>query len=98
MCCQTACGAIVSIGGKKRAMGAEPAGAPVQQRQSLPHGIAGSRHAETMQAFGDVLVDPMMDRLLQPEILKNVRQEFDKHRHMLDVLNGLLMAFRGNGL
>jgi hypothetical protein len=41
-----------------------------------------------MQCFGDLLEDPMMGRLLQSGILKNVRQEFAKHWPMLDVLDG----------
>jgi len=56
--------------------------------------LPADRRVETMQAFGDLLEDPMMDRLLQPEILKNVRQEFDKRRPMLDVLAGCTSAGR----
>ena len=51
-----------------------------------------SPHAETMHAFGTVLGDPMMDRLLQPDILRNVRLEFDQYRPMLAVLNGCKSA------
>ena len=49
--------------------------------------IAGSLYVETMQNFGDVLEDPMMCHILQPDILRNVRWAFDKHRPMLDVLD-----------
>ena len=92
-------GAMVSIGAMKRTMGAEPVDAPMARRsQSLP-GVgdantmqpllpAGGHYWASMQGFGDLLEDPMMDRLLQPGILKNVRQEFDKRRPMLDVLDG----------
>jgi len=54
--------------------------------------LPASRHTETMHAFGDVLSDPMMDRLVQPDILRNVRLEFDKYRPMLDVLDGCTSA------
>ena len=51
-------------------------------------GIAGSRHAETMLAFSEVLSEPIMDKLLNTEILKKVRAEFDQFKPMLEVLNG----------
>ena len=50
------------------------------------------QRVETMQAFGDLLDDHMMGRLLQPAILRNLRLEFDKYRPMLDVLNGRMSA------
>jgi len=51
-------------------------------------GIAGSRHAETMENLGGVLADPIMDKLLNADILKKVRDEYDKIKPMLAVLNG----------
>jgi len=78
---------MVSIGGTKRAMGAEPDDAPVSQWYRPSPEIAGSLYVETMQNFGDVLEDPMMGQILQPDILRNVRRAFDKHRPMLDVLD-----------
>ena len=51
-------------------------------------GIAGSRHAETMLAFGGVLAEPVMDKLLDKEILKKVRAEYATYKPMLEVLNG----------
>ncbi len=83
----------MSIGGTKRAMGAEPDDAPVSQWYRPSPGIAGSLYVETMQNFGDVLEDPMMCQILQPDILRNVRWAFDKHRPMLDVLDA--SKFRG---
>ena len=83
----------MSIGGTKRAMGAEPDDAPVSQWYRPSPGIAGSLYVETMQNFGDVLGDPMMCHILQPDILRNVRWAFDKHRPMLDVLDA--SKFRG---
>ncbi len=77
----------MSIGGTKRAMGAEPDDAPVSQWYRPSPEIVGSLYVETMQNFGDVLEDPMMGQILQPDILWNVRRAFDKHRPMLDVLN-----------
>ncbi len=51
-------------------------------------GIAGSRHAETMQNYGVVIDDPIMDKLLNIEILKKVRDEYATIKPMLSVLNG----------
>ena len=51
-------------------------------------GIAGSRHAETMQNFGLVLDDPLMDKLLNKDILKKVRDEYAMIKPMLITLNG----------
>ena len=92
-------GAMVSIGAMKRTVGAEPVDAPTARRSRSLLGVGGANSMQpllpaggdywyTMQCFGELLEDPMMDRLLQPGILKNVRQEFDKHRPMLDVLDG----------
>ena len=92
-------GAMVSIGAMKRTMGAEPVGAPMACRSRSLLGVggantlqpllpAGGHYWDTMQCFGDLLEDPMMGRLLQSGILKNVRQEFAKHWPMLDVLDG----------
>ena len=83
MCYRIAGEAMVSLGGVTRAMGVEPDDPSMLRR--LPD---GGRCAETMRAFGAVLEDPMMERLLQPTILLNMRQQFDKHRPMLDVLDG----------
>jgi hypothetical protein len=83
VCCHIAGEAMVSLGGVTRAMGVEPDDPSMLRR--LPD---GGRCAETMRAFGAVLEDPMMERLLQPTILLNMRQQFDKHRPMLDVLDG----------
>ena len=83
MCCHIAGEAMVSLGGVTRAMGVEPDDPSMLRR--LPE---FRRCAETMRAFGAVLEDPMMERLLQPTILLNMRQQFDKHRPMLDVLDG----------
>ena len=74
---------MVSLGGVTRAMGVESDDPSMLRR--LPD---GGRCAETMRAFGAVLEDPMMERLLQPTILLAMRQQFDKHRAMLDVLDG----------
>jgi hypothetical protein len=73
----------LSLGGVTRAMGVEPDDPSMLRR--LPD---GGRCAETMRAFGAVLEDPMMERFLQPPILLNMRQQFDKHWPMLDVLDG----------
>ena len=89
---------MVSNGSMKRTMGVEPDGAPIARRSWSLLGVGGANSMQpllpaggdywyTMQCFGDLLGDPMMDQLLQPGILKNVRQEFDKHRPMLDVLD-----------
>jgi len=51
-------------------------------------GIAGSRHAETMQNFGQVIEDPIMEKLLNTDILKKVRDEYTKIKPMLTSLNG----------
>ncbi len=83
VCCHTAGEAMVSLGGVTRAMGVESDDPSMLRR--LPD---GARCAETMLAFGAVLEDPMMERLLQPTILLAMRQQFDKHRAMLDVLDG----------
>jgi len=82
----------------KRTMGVEPDDAPTARRSWSLLGVGGANSMQpllpaggdywyTMQCFGDLLEDPMMDQALQPGILKNVRQEFDKHRPMLDVLD-----------
>jgi hypothetical protein len=89
---------MASICSMKRTMGAEPDDAPIARRSWSLLGVGGANSMQpllpaggdywyTMQCFGDLLGDPMMDQLLQPGILKNVRQEFDKHRPMLDVLD-----------
>jgi hypothetical protein len=83
LCCHITGEAMVSLGGVTRAMGVE-SDDPSMLR-CLPD---GGRCAETMLAFGAVLEDPMMERLLQPTILLTMRQQFDKHRPMLDVLDG----------
>jgi hypothetical protein len=74
-------------------MGVEPDDAPASQRYRTSPVIAGSLYVETMQNFGDVLADPMMCHILQPDILRGVRRAFDKHRPMLDVLDA--SKFRG---
>jgi hypothetical protein len=51
-------------------------------------GIAGSRHAETMENFGTVLHEDLMDKLLNPEVLKKVREEYAGVKPMLAILNG----------
>ena len=51
-------------------------------------GIAGSRHAETMQNFGQVLEDPMMEKLLNTAILKKVKDEYATIKPHLTILNG----------
>ena len=91
---------MASTGAKKRTLGTDPVEAPMAHgSQPLLGGaepmqalLPVSPHAETMHAFGIVLGDPMMDDLLQPDILRNVRLEFDKYRPMLDVLNGCKSA------
>jgi len=50
---------------------------------SLPDGRCLS---EIMQAWGAVLDDPMMERILQSGILGMLRQGFDKHRPMIAIL------------
>ena len=82
LCCHIAGEAMVSLGGVTRAMGVESDDPSMLRR--LPD---GARCAETMLAFGAVLEDSMMERLLQPTILLAMRQQFDKHRAMLDVLD-----------
>jgi len=90
---------MVSIGSMKRTMGVEPDDAPTARRSWSLLGAGGANSMEpllpaggdywyTMFCFGELLDDPMMDQLLQPGILKTVRQEFDKNRPMLDVLDG----------
>jgi len=92
-------GAMASAGANKRTMGADPVDAPMARRSRSLLGVGGANtmqpllpggghYWDTMWCFGDLLDDPMMGQLLQPGILKNVRQEFDKHRPMLDVLDG----------
>ena len=67
-------------------IGVDAADAPMPHRSHpLPDGC---RLSETMQAFGAVLDDPMLERFLQSGILVNLRREFDKHRPMLAVLDG----------
>ena len=51
-------------------------------------GIAGSRHAETMENFGAALQEEVMDKLLNAEVLKKVRDEYAKIKPMLTILNG----------
>jgi len=51
-------------------------------------GIAGSRHAETMQNFGQVIEDPIMEKLLNTDILKKVKDEYTRIKPMLIALNG----------
>ena len=51
-------------------------------------GIAGSRHAETMENLGAVLQEGIMDKLLDPAVLKKVRVEYAKVKPMLELLNG----------
>jgi hypothetical protein len=66
--------------------GVDAADAPMPHRSHpLPDGC---RLSETMQAFGVVLDDPMLERFLQSGILVNLRREFDKHRPMLAILDG----------
>ncbi len=66
-------------------IGVDAADAPMPHRsRPLPDGC---RLSETMQAFGAVLEDPMMERFLQSGILGNLRREFDKHRPMLAILD-----------
>ena len=74
-------------------MGAEPDDAPASQRYRTSLVVAGCPYVQTMQDFGDVLADPMMRYILQPDILRGVRRAFDKHRPMLDVLDA--SKFRG---
>jgi len=67
-------------------IGVDAADAPMPHRSHpLPDGC---RLSETMQAFGAVLDDPMLERFLQSGILVNLRREFDKHRPMLAILDG----------
>ena len=67
-------------------IGVDAADAPMPHRSHpLPDGC---RLSETMQAFGVVLDDPMLERFLQSGILVNLRREFDKHRPMLAILDG----------
>jgi hypothetical protein len=76
---------MVSLGATL-VIGVDAADAPMPHRSHpLPDGC---RLSETMQAFGAVLDDPMMERFLQSGILGNLRREFDKHRPMLAILDG----------
>ena len=88
---------MVSLGGVTRAMGVEPDDPSMLDRPQLGGRLDGcrlrrlpdgGRCAETMRHFGSVLQDSMMDRFLQPPILLNVREQFDRHWPMLDVLDG----------
>jgi len=75
---------MVSLGATL-VIGVDAADAPMPHRSHpLPDGC---RLSETMQAFGAVLDDPMMERFLQSGILGNLRREFDKHRPMLAILD-----------
>ena len=99
-CVVGGCGAMASTGAKKRTLGTDSVEAPMAHgSQPLLGGaepmqalLPVSPHAETMHAFGIVLGDPMMDDLLQPDILRKVRLEFDKYRPMLEVLTGCKSA------
>jgi len=76
---------MVSLGATP-VIGVDAADAPMPHRSHpLPDGC---RLSETMQAFGAVLDDPMLERFLQSGILGNLRREFDKHRPMLAILDG----------
>ncbi len=57
-------------------------------KEDYRRGVAGSRHAESMLAFGDVLKEPLLEKLLQKSILDKVREEFAKHEGALTILNG----------
>ena len=57
-------------------MGAEPDDAPALQRYRTSLVVAGCPYVQTMQDFGDVLADPMMRHILQPDILRGVRRAF----------------------
>ena len=51
-------------------------------------GIAGSRHAETMLALGEVLEQNVWDSILNKAIFAKVKEEFAQYKPMLQVLNG----------
>ena len=51
-------------------------------------GIAGSRHAETMLALGEVLEQPVWNQLLDKAIFAKVKDEFTQYKPMLQILNG----------
>ena len=51
-------------------------------------GVAGSRNAETMVAFGDVLANDVLDKIVKPEILLKVRTEYKAIQPSLVILNG----------
>ena len=51
-------------------------------------GVAGSRNAETMLAFGDVLANDVLDKIVKPEILLKVRTEYTAIQPSLVILNG----------
>jgi len=75
---------MVSLGATP-VIGVDAADAPMPHRSHpLPDGC---RLSETMQAFGAVLDDPMMERFLQSGILGNLRRDFDKHRPVLAILD-----------
>ncbi len=57
-------------------------------KEDYRRGIAGSRNAETMLSFGDVLKEPLLEKLLQPAILEKVKEEFAKIQGPLAILNG----------
>ena len=70
-------GAMVSIASMKRTMGVEPDDAPTARRSWSLLGVGGANSMEpllpaggdywsTMQCFGELREDPMMDQLLQP--------------------------------
>ena len=51
-------------------------------------GLAGSRHAETMPALGDVLDNEVWNAVLDKTILRKAKAEFVQYKPMLEVLNG----------
>ena len=51
-------------------------------------GVAGSRHAETMLAFGQVLEDDVWASIINKPILDKVKAEFNSMKSDLEVLNG----------
>ena len=51
-------------------------------------GVAGSRNAETMIAFGDVLGNEVLEKIVNPEILLKVRTEYKAIQPSLVILNG----------
>ena len=56
--------------------------------ESYRQGIAGSRAAESMLAFGDVLKEPLWDKVIEKTILQKARTEFSTMKPHLEVLNG----------